>query len=240
MRISRGLAVLGVTAVVIAAGAVSAGASVTGTSGAAVAVATPPSVAPGALTSDTQIRAFDERVVTLTVDATMATWTWQSGGWAYSSQTFQRGTCLQSHLVHRERISGTSATPLTGTATFGSPILFIVPTNNFTVPVIGTTIRPLDLTDGPLGSPATTYSAGIASRGSDGSGGGDSVTETAASTLSLGLASPTGDVMDEIRVVTGCSTPVVPETRQVVLLSTAAAVIFGGAVVRARRWSVAG
>jgi hypothetical protein len=231
----RVLCIPAIVASVVGATAVSATATVTGTTGAVVSVAPPPSVADGAYTSDTEIRAFSERIITLSTAATIATWTWQSNQWAYSSQTFQSGTCFESHLLHRDRTSGTSTTPLAGTVTFDAPILFIIPTNSFTVPVVGTTIRPLDLTDGLLGSGSTTYSSGIPSRGNDGASGGDSVTETASATLAVSQASPSGDAMDEIRVVTSCPPPLVSDTRQVVLLSVGALAVFSSAVLLAWR-----
>jgi len=220
----------------LAAVAAPAGATVTGTTGAVVSVAPPASVDDGAFTSDTEIRAFQENTVTLSSATTMAVWTWSGSSWTYQSTTFQAGTCFQSHLLHGDRVSGTSTTPLTGTVTFDANVLFVIPTNNFTVPVIGITIRPLDLTDGVLGSPSITYSSGIATRGSDGAAGGDSLVLSAPATLTVGQASPSGDAMDEVRVVTGCASPVVPETGQVVLLSMGAlAVLVGAGTVAWRR-----
>jgi hypothetical protein len=218
----------------LAAVAAPAGATVTATTGAVVSVAPPPSVADGAYTSDTAIRVFSEKTVTLSSTTTLAVWTWQGAQWSYESKTFQAGICFQSHLLHRDRATGTSTTALTGTVTFDGNVLFAIPTNNFSVPIIGT-IRPLDLTDGLLGSPGTTYSSGIASRGSDGSAGGDSLILTSPATISLSQASPTGDAMDEVRVVTACQQPVVPETGQVVLLSAGALAVLAGAVAWRRR-----
>jgi hypothetical protein len=117
-----------------------------------------------------------------------------------------------------------------GTVTFDGNVLFVIPTNNFSAPIIGT-IRPLDLTDGLLGSPSTTYSSGVATRGSDGAGAGDSLVLAAPATLNVSQASPGGDAMDEVRVVTTCPAPVVVEVGPVVVLSASAVAVLGGAIL---------
>jgi hypothetical protein len=75
-------------------------------------VGPPPFVADGALTSDTEIRVFPEKTITLNVATTLAVWTWEGSGWAFESKSFAKGVCFESHLVHRDRVSGTSTTPL--------------------------------------------------------------------------------------------------------------------------------
>jgi hypothetical protein len=52
---------------------------------------------------------------------------------------------------------------------------------------------------------------------------------SAPATLTLGQASPAGDAMDEVRAVTACPSPVVPEAGQVVLLSVGALAVLAGA-----------
>jgi hypothetical protein len=197
-------------------------AAVAGTTGAVQLVASPPSLAAGAFTSDTSIRAINEKSLTLV--ASLNVIGVGSNGWT-SVTTLAAGTCIQSHMVHMNRTSATAGT-LAGTVSFNSNVVGVA------TDVTGILTGVLSLTDPLFGNPGTTYPTGVSGRGLELSPL-DSVRLTAPKTITLSLTA--GPDMDELRIITLCDqAPVVPETRWSVLLPVSALLV-GSAVVIVRR-----
>ncbi len=230
-RIFAGVAV---TAALLAVFGGPAGAAVTGTTGQVVSVSPPPSVADGAYTSNTEIRVFAEKEVTITAALTVAE-VWTPAGKV--SKTWGVNTCFQSHLVHYDRVDGTADGRLSGTVTFAKPVVAVLPF-----------VTGLVLTDPIFKLPTTTYPAVDSLRGYEPASAlvsateADALTAASADSLTLDLFERstvlvTDSKMDEIRVLTECDspTPVVPEAGRTVLLSLGAITAIGGAVVYNRR-----
>lgn len=223
------------TAALLAVASSPAGAAVTGTTGQVVSVPPPSSVADGAYTSNTQIRVFAEKQVTLAASLTIAE-VWTPTG--KQSQTWNVGACFQSHLVHYDRASGDGR--VSGSVTFGQPVIAVLPF------VVG-----LTATDALMGLPATTYPGIDPLRGFEPASAlvaaaeADSIVATNAVTLdfnlfersTVGIPPLTSDSrMDQIRVLTGCDPePVIPEAGQVILLSLGTLGLLGAAVAYNRR-----
>ena len=209
-----------------------ANAAAISTSGAAVKIAAPASVADGARTSDSQIIVFDESTVTLSASLVVNAWS-PTGA---KNVSLQANTCLQSHMIHYDRatVDGRQA----GSATFSQPIVAIIP------------FAPgLYLTDSVFGAVGTTYPGGSdVLRGFEGtaaSGEADVLTQPTPASLGFDLFERstvlvTDSKMDQIRVITLCDPPVeIPEAGTVVLLSaSAAALLAGGAAIARRRRTV--
>jgi hypothetical protein len=222
------------TVALLAAFSGPAGAAVTGTTGQVVSVSAPPSVADGTYTSNTEIRVFAEKEVTLTASLTVAE-VWTPTGKV--SKTWGINTCFQSHLIHYDRANGAADGRLSGTVTFAKPVVAVLP---FVVGLVAT--------DALVGLPTTTYPAVDALRGFEPASvlvtaaEADSLTASTATSLTLDLFERstvlvTDSKMDEIRVLTECDspTPVVPEAGRTVLLSLGAVGAIGAAVVYNRR-----
>ena len=210
-----------------------AGASAISTTGAAIKIAAPASVADGVRASDTQIAVFDESQVTLSASLVVNAWT-PTGA---TNINLQANACLQSHMIHYDR--ATVDGRLAGSVTFSQAIVAIIP------------FAPgLYLTDSLFGAAGTTYPTGAdALRGFEGvaaSGEADVLTQPTPSSLGFDLFERstvlfTDSKMDQIRVITQCDPPVeVPEAGMVVLLSaSAAAVLMGGLALARRRARIA-
>jgi hypothetical protein len=184
------LFVLGVLAVALAVGATAAPAAITGTSGAVVQIAPPPSVLDGALQSDTQIMAFDEQqCVTLASDLQLDVTPGGGGG------TIPAGTTVSSQFLHFDPTGGSLVT-LTGSITTDAAIIGAI-----------TTSGNLDASDS-LGAPGTAYPTGDASRDLE-PVQGDTVS---ISGNQLTATTTVNDQFhfDQIRVITHCPPPPPP------------------------------
>jgi hypothetical protein len=141
---------IGATAALIAQ--LPAAAVITGTTGAVVKIAPPASVEFEALTSDTEIFAFDEQQG-VTLPANLAVDITQPGTYDDTGDltpgSIAGGTVVNSHMLHADNVgSGGGPIKISGTATFDSDILGIaVHSGN------------LDASDF-LGAPGTIYPTG--------------------------------------------------------------------------------
>lgn len=190
-----------------------AGAAVSAVTGAAQIVTAPPSVALNAYQSTTAIRVFNEKTWSLTAALNA---TGMSANGAMESITLAAGLCVQSHLVHFDRV-GTGNVDLTGGATFAQPIVAIIPLGAI-----------LDVTDSIFGAAGTTYpAAGNLTRGLEFIGTNtDVLTYSGAQPATIGFR-VRGDSLEQLRVLTGCAPdPIIPEVPWAIVLP-----LVGGAVL---------
>ena len=209
----------------IAASTAGATVAPAGTTGSVQVVASPPSLAPGAFTSDTAIRVVPEQALTLSANVTILGV--GTNGWT-GTKSMTAALCVQSHLVHMERAT-TGAGTLTGTVTFTTDVVGVA------TDVTGLLTGALSATDPVFANPGTTYAAGATGRGLEVTIPlSDRVTLPSARTVGLTLRA--GPDMDEMRIITLCDgpTPVVPEAPFAVLLPLSAAAA-GFALLTARR-----
>jgi hypothetical protein len=209
-----------------------AGAAVSATTGAVAPVPAPASLADGASTSNATISVITERSVTFTgpVAAALSTiYSWNGTSWAAGAPSGMNGLCVASHLLHYDRASGKGA--LSGTVRFSQHIIGILP------------VQPLlDVTDQVLGAPGTTYATHEATRGLELAAivpGHDVLGRPQADTLAITAQTSTlhlvTDRLDEVRVLTLCDPPVVPEVSSAFLLPLTALAVAGIAVAAGRR-----
>ncbi len=164
-------------------------AAIVGTTGAAVLVAPPPSLASGVYVHSTQVRVMNEKAGVLwsgTVDRYLP-----PIGVAQNFFTVAPAaigpTWVNSHLIHFDNKNVPQAGPVTGTVTFDKAIIGVIYTN----------LR-LDASDAALGNPGTIYPFGHPNRGF--STVIDTFTLLSPFTLRFTLAN--GGEMDQIRVLT--------------------------------------
>ncbi|MFK8015074.1 MAG: hypothetical protein AB8G17_06505 [Gammaproteobacteria bacterium] len=167
-------------------------AAITATTGNVNGIATPPSVAVGALESDTVIAAFRERRVR-TVTGPLALDITTPGNYdittpGLSPGNVPAGTTIATYMLHADAIGVGSAT-LTGSVTFDERILGLLVTD-----------AGLDATDGQLGAAGTVYPTAVVQRGMD-FPSGDKV-GLSADRRTVFLTDVVFDVVDQIRVVT--------------------------------------
>lgn len=202
-------AALASVAAVLAAGA-PAGATVTGTTGAAQMLPPPASVAPGALESDTAVRVITERSLTLSASLTVMI-TDASGN--VTTKTVSAGACLQSHLLHFDSVGSDTAVSLSGSVSFSQPVLAVAP--------LGPLLDATDAGTVPFGVPTTAYPTGNATRGIEPrlpivNPNGDLLMLSGPTTIGFTFRT---DGYDQARVFTQCDpAPVVPEGPLSVLL----------------------
>lgn len=194
MKRARLAAPLAIIPAVLAGLASPAHATITATAGQTVKIAAPPSVAPGALESNTQIFAFDERQ-SVTLKSPLAVDVTQPGRVHSDSDltpgTIPAGTRVSSHFLHADPVGSPApqGSPVwNGTATFDNTIVGIV--------VLDST---LDNSDG-LGAVGTIYPTGYATRGLEFNGTVyDFVLSNDMKTITVGFAA---HLLDEVRVIT--------------------------------------
>lgn len=170
-------------------------ASITGTTPAVVEVPAPASVQAGAYTSNTEIRAFNERqCITLT---NMMTVDSRDPGPVTSppiSIPIAAGTQVSCHFLHFDPTGTASAS---GQVTFDAPILGVIVYDSS-----------LDASDPVCGLPGTSYPTGTPSRGAEQPGDVVSITSPNIVDVDWTASNPG----DQIRVITECSpTAGIPE-----------------------------
>lgn len=168
------------------------------TRGATIPIAAPPSVLPGALTSQTDAYVFLES--TLTLGAPLPVDISLPGLYNSNSPTsvgaIPAGTNVSSYMIHHESVD--------------QQYSFIYITFTFPNPVLGiiTTGPGLDATDLTLGNPGTTYPTGLDFRGLE-----MPYTITpdsvfwAGNQVFVGVASTTALILDQMRVITQVPEP---------------------------------
>jgi hypothetical protein len=184
---------------VVVALAIPANATITATGGQAVKIAAPPSVAPGALESDTQIAGFDERQG-VTLASAIAVDVTQPGHVHSNAEltpgTIPAGTRVNTHLLHADPVGNPApaGSPVwNGSATFDTAIIGIVLLDGS-----------LDNSDS-LGAAGTTYPTGYATRGLEFNGAVyDFVVSDDMKTITVGFAA---HLMDQVRVITAAPPP---------------------------------
>jgi hypothetical protein len=219
-------AIVALTAPVLFAARSDAAVAPGGTTGSVQLVASPPSLAAGAFTSDTAIRVINEQSLTLV--ASVAVLGVSTNGWA-GVKTLTASTCVQSHMIHMDRASGTGTLTLSGSVTFNSDIVGVA------TDVTGLLTGALAITDPVFANPGTTYPTGLTGRGLELSPL-DAVTLPSARRINITLR--VGTDMDELRVITLCdvASPVLPETPLVVLLPLSAAALGAAFVIGGAAW----
>jgi hypothetical protein len=180
---------------------------------ATIPIVAPPSVQPGALTSQTNAYVFLES--TQTLNAPLSVDISAPGLYNSSSPTslgvIPAGTDVSSYMIHHESVD--------------SQYSFIYITFTFPEPVLGiiTTDANLDATDLTLGNPGTAYPTGLEFRGLE-----MPYTITpdsvfwAGNEVYVAVASTTALVLDQIRVITAANIPV-PEPGSISLALLGAA-----------------
>lgn len=180
---------------------------------ATVPIAAPPSVQPGALTSQTDAYVFLEK--TLTLGSALPVDISAPGLYNSASPTsvgvIPAGTDVASYMIHHESVS--------------QQYSFIYITFTFPEPVLGiiTTDAGLNATDLVLGNPGTSYPTGLEYRGLE-----MPYTITpdsvfwAGNNVYVAVASTTALILDQMRVITTATIPV-PEPASVTLSLLAAA-----------------
>ena len=166
-------------------------AAVEETGGSVVPIKPPASVELKALTSDSQIRVFDEQIIKLPQD--LAVDISQPGTYgdtaALTPGFIPAGTPVCSHLVHYDLTPDAGGIRLSGTVRFDTQILGLMVSD-----------AGLDSTDGTFGASGTVYpSAGLVYRGLELTGIEDEVT---VGHYILGLDLIAYEVLDHIRVLT--------------------------------------
>jgi hypothetical protein len=175
-------------------------AAVVDTTGNVVQVSPPVSVALNAYQSDTEIRVFDERTVTLT--GPLAVDSSQQGSFTSAAQltagSVVAGLTVESHLVHFDTVVVSGVT-LAGTVRFSETIVGLLVFDNS-----------LDGSDAGLGAVGATYpTAGQVNRGLELDGSGGDRLIVSCDTLDLQLTS--FEIFDHIRVITA-NVPCTPAT----------------------------
>lgn len=173
---------LAAAALGVALAATSAAAAIVATAPAFVQVVAPASVAPGALSSNVNLFAFNERQC-FPVPA---------GGLATDGGVIPAGTRVSSHFLHGDAVT---TLLLDGQVLFNGPILGVISTS-----------AGLDASDATCGLPATVYPTGFGPRGLE-AGQADAYAIIAGG---FGIAArmqvppPPASFLDQIRVITRC------------------------------------
>ena len=177
--------------------ATSSRADVASTAGAAVEVAPPPSVAPNALESDTEIRVFDEQqgvVLPGPLSVNISAPGLYDDPADLTPAVIPAGTVVSSHLLHFDIIFTGTEISATGSVTFADRIIGVIVND-----------ADVDASDG-LGALGTVYPApGLQFRGAELSE--NDFIEVGCDTVTVGLGA--FEVIDHIRVITAHETPCV-------------------------------
>jgi hypothetical protein len=165
----------------IALGATSAAAAIVATAPAFVQVVAPPSVAPGALSSNVNLFAFNERQC-FPLPVTVAT----------DTGNIPKGTLVSSHFLHGDAVT---TLLLDGRVLFDGPILGVISSS-----------AGLDASDATCGLPGTVYPTGFGPRGLD-VGQPDAYAIIAGGfgiAARMNVPPPPASFLDQIRVITRC------------------------------------
>jgi len=114
MKTSKFISIISLSFLVVLSFICSANATITSTSGSIVEISPPTSVEQDALEHNTEIRAFNERIITLSSDLELDT-----------GEIIGAGTTVQSHLLHFDTSSG-AVTRSDGDILFASSVLGLI------------------------------------------------------------------------------------------------------------------
>jgi hypothetical protein len=196
----RGLRLMSfpVVVAVFAVSAASALAAITSTSGAVVKHTPPANVGENALSSDTQIVAFDEQQC-VTLPSNLAVDITPGGG----AGVIPAGTKVSSQFLDFDPTGGPLVT-LSGSVTTDASVLGVI-----------TSSGNLSASDS-LGAPGTAYPTGNTIRGLEGPGpapaDGDTASISSSNTVTVALKDRFH--FDQVRVISACSPPPPPPKKQ--------------------------